>query len=264
MGVLGPYPVDTASTQVVMAYTYPERFLAQGNPATLVEQPYFTVATSGNAGTWTLTATLNNPPATPPADATFTINGTQETATLTNNQATLTVVVHPSVANAPINVTAGAAGCATSHAVNIGGNTAPPVALQTYTPSGGTPMVAPTGVGSKAFLEAWYALNPLSIESLLADIGTAVNLLTDAVFNVLLPFAEQAAYTPVTLTADQQNALNDIKTNVLPNVYTTLANAFPSGGTKQTQYSHYVTDLGLSYKNFQAYENDLNTIPNLA
>jgi len=263
MGVLGPYDQSTASPTVVMAYTYPERYLAQGSPAALVEQPYFTVAAVESTtvtNQWVVTATLNNPSATPPTNATITINGTTETVALTTIApftATLTVGVHASLVNATIHVTAGATGCATSRPVSIGGNTQSSVALQVYTPPGGAPTVAPTGPGSKTFLASFYALSPATLQALLADIGTAVSLLTDVVFNVLLPAST------ATLTANQQNAVADIKANVLPNLYTTLANAYPSGGAKQLQYQDYAADLAKSFKAYEQYMADLQSIPEL-
>jgi len=258
MGLLGPYPEDTASIQVVMAYNYPERFLAQGNPTALVEQPYFTVTAVNNAETWAITAVLNNSPNTPPTEATITVTGQKQTAPVTNGQATLTVQVHPSISTTPIMVTAGATGCATSKPVNIGGASASQVGIQVYTPSGGTPTVAPTGVGSKAFLSAYYAMSPAAVSSLLADIGTSVNILLDVVFGVLLPSSTAA------LTADQQNAIGDIKANVLPKLYSTLGNIYPSGGAKQLQYADFINDLSKTYSAFGAYVSDLDMIPNLA
>ena len=61
----------------------------------------------------------------------------------------------------------------------------------------------------------------------------------------------------------QANALSDIKANVLPNLFTTLANAYPSGGTKQLQYNDYVTGLSKIYDAYESYFTDLQNIPGL-
>jgi len=265
--VLGSFNQDTATSLEIMAYTYPERFLVEGSPAVLVEQPYFTVTAVTSttvAGQWTLTATLNNPPSTPPTEATFTIAGQTETATITNSQATLTVDIHPSVANVAISVTASATGCATSRTSTIGGTQAASTSLQVYTPTSGNPTIAPTGAGSKSFLDGYFAGQTASIQSLLADIVTIIDLMLDVQFKKFMPALQSAIYTPVTLDADETSALSDIQANLLPKLYTTLKNAYPSGGTQQRQYSHFVTDHAGTYTNRQDYDNDVATTPNLA
>ena len=65
------------------------------------------------------------------------------------------------------------------------------------------------------------------------------------------------------LTADQSNALADVRVNVLPNVFTTLANAYPSGGAKQLQYADMTADLAKTFTAFEAYSTDLQQIPGL-
>jgi hypothetical protein len=118
-------------------------------------------------------------------------------------------------------------------------------------------MVAPVGSGSKSFLTAYYSLSAGSLETYLADIGTAISLLADAVFNVLF-----SAVNP-TLNANQQNAYSDIKANALPNLYTTLNTLYPSGGSKQLQYAQYIVDLSSTVKSYEAYTQDIETIPGL-
>ena len=256
--LIGPYD-DTDNpmpSDFQAAYNNPSQYLYENGK--FVHQPYFTLANSNS----TITATLNNPPATPPTSATFIVCGQTFTEALTNGQATLTLAIHPSVVTQAINVSVSATGCVGS-SINIGG-TASQVELQVYTPTGGIPTVAPTGAGSKAYLSAYYALSPASLQSLLADIGTAVSLLTDVVFSVLVPFAQQSTYAPLSLSANQSNALADIKANVLPNLFTTLSNAYPSGGVKQLQYADYTKDLAGSYKAYESYMSDLQNIPNLA
>ncbi len=255
MGVLGPYPVDTASATVVMAYTYPNRFLAQNGA--LVEQPYFTVAVAQAGNSYTLTATLNNSPAMAPTDATFTILGQTYTETLTNGQATMTLDVHASVANQQVQISVGATGCV-SGTTMIGSNP-PSTTLQAYTPNGSVPTIAPT---SMKYLETYYA-STLDPQTLFADIGTAVGLLMHTMHHVVLPALQQATYSPVTLDANQTNAHADIVANVLPKIYTTLENAYPNGGGKSVQYNRYVIDQAVSDASFASYMQDMATIPNL-
>ncbi|WP_206923084.1 hypothetical protein, partial [Alicyclobacillus suci] len=202
----------------------------------------FTLTSSTANSQYTVTATLNNPPTTPPTSVTFTVAGQTFTETLTNGQATLTLAVHPSVATEQINVSVSASGCVGA-SINIGGS-GTDVALQVVTPCGGTPTVGPAGANAVQFLQTYYAVNSTTVEALLTNIATGMSLLNDAVFNVILPALQATTYTPVTLSADQSNTFSDMKTNLLPNLFTTLANGYPIGGTEQMQFAAFV-------KNFQ-------------
>ena len=233
VGVLGPYPVETATPDIVMAYTFTRRFLAQGSPVALVEQPYFTLSSTTNGNTVTVTATLQNPPATPPTSATFTVNGQTFTEAITNSVATLTIDLHPSIAGYLVNAAVSATGCV-SETSNIGGTATSPVSLQAVTPSSGNPIVGPSGAAAVPFLQNYYALNGTTVQAILTNTMTAISLLYDALFNVIVP-----AVNP-TLTADQQNALNTLKADVLGSLPTTLANGYPSGGTEQMQFGAFV------------------------
>lgn len=257
-GVIGPIPdSDPTATD---AYQHPERYLVQNGE--LVLQPYITATASESNGEYTLVATINNPPSTPPTSVTFSIGSWTQNVTLTNNEASITVQVHPSLASYAVPVSVSATGCVGA-STTIGGTQKLPFPIQVVTPSGGTPMIAPVGPGSKSFLAAYYSLSAGSLETYLADIGTVISLLTDAVFNVLFPALQQPTYTPISLSANQQNAYNDIKANALPNLYTTLNNAYPSGGTKQLQYAQYLTGLASTFKAYERYAQDLETIPGL-
>jgi len=252
-GVIGP--IDQSDSTATDAYQHPERYLVQNGE--LVLQPYITITSSESSGSYNITATLNNPPSTPPSSVTFTIGSWTQTSTLANNQASITVQMHPSLSSYAVPVSVSATGCVGASAT-IGGTQPLPIGIQVFTPSGSsTPMVAPVGPGSKSFLAAYYSLSAGSLETYLADIGTVISLLTDAVFNVLFP-----AVNP-TLNANQQNAYNDIKANALPNLYTTLNNAYPSGGTKQLQYADYLAGLSSTFKAYESYAQDLETIPGL-
>ncbi|WP_304459097.1 hypothetical protein [Alicyclobacillus sendaiensis] len=252
-GVIGP--IDQSDPTATDAYQHPERYLIQNGE--LVLQPYLTVSSSGSNGEYTITATLNNPPSTPPTSVTLTIGSWTQAVTLSNNQANLTVQLHPSLANYAVPVSVSASGCVGA-STTIGGTQTLPIGIQVYMPSGSsTPMIAPVGPGSKSFLAAYYSLSAASLETYLADIGTVISLLTDAVFNVLFPSVNPS------LNANQQNAYNDLKANALPNLYTTLNNAYPSGGQKQLQYTQYLAGLSSTFKAYESYTQDLETIPGL-
>lgn len=223
----------------------------------VARRPYWTLSYASD----TVTATLNLAPAAPPASVTFSVAGQTYTETVTSGAATLALSVHPSVANQEILITASASGTYTGQ-LNLGGSEKQ-VALQVYTPSGGTPTVAPVGPGSLAYLEGYFAAQSTSMQSALANIATQLDILNDIVFGVLVPNAQQAAYTQFVPTADQATALSDIKDSLLPNIYTTLSNAHPSGGAQIRQFKDLLAGYAATYANTEAYESAVKSIPGL-
>jgi hypothetical protein len=252
------------------AYNAPGKYLYQNSQ--FVAQPYFTLIFANG----TVNAALNNPPASPPAQVTFSALGQTYTETLTNGQATLALTLHPAIAGQQINVEVSATDCV-SETLNIGGNGSfiPMKIVTTTTPNTISPVYRSDG-------EAYYA-NVIPPETLFADIGTANSLVTHFAFdkvpaalrllNSLITWAKSPTYAPfspsdqdtadvatITLTADELNGLSDVEANLMPSLYTTLANAYPHGGTKQLQYARYVADSQTSYTSFSDYVRDVQTL----
>lgn len=220
---------------------------------TITILPYLTLRSVNG----TLTATLNNPPSTPPSNVTFTIGSWTQNVALTNDKATLSVKIHPSLANYAIPVSVSADGCVGASAT-IGGTQPLPFPIQVVTPSGGTPTIGPAASVATQWLQQYYAINNTTIEALLTNTFTALNVLYDTVFNIILPALQQSTYTPVSLTANQQNALSAIKSDVLANLVTTLTNGYPSGASSpQMQFGAFLQNWEKSSQNVQAFMNDL-------
>jgi len=149
----------------------------------IVPVAYWTVAQSTASGTTTLTATLANPPSTPPASGTATIGQTTLTLPITSGTMTLAVQPHPSLAayTMPIQLTAAGTVAATAM---VGEGPPAPVGLQAVAPaaSGDPYLIAPTGPGSKAFLAQWAlgdpALPPAAAQAVLDLVGLLAPILT--------------------------------------------------------------------------------------
>ena len=150
--VLGP--LSSADTNAVVAYQYPQRYLVQGSPPALVEQPWWDVqvAPASTANQYTITAILENPPSTPPSTATLTLAGSSLSGSISSNQVSWTIALHPSVASQQITATVSASG--TVSGTQAWGGTEQTVGLQLIT-TDTPPLVAPTGPESKAHLAAW-------------------------------------------------------------------------------------------------------------
>jgi hypothetical protein len=239
----------TASSTVIMAYTYPSRYLYQNGA--FVEQPYFSLSATSASGNITLTATLNNPPATPPASCTFEVLGQAITETLTSNTATLTLAIHPSVVSQSLQVSILATGCV--QATTTAGETASGIPLQAYKDASSNWHIAPT---QYAVLQAYYA-GVVSAQVVAANTLVAISLLSDIARILMTPTVI------ATLTTDQQNSVNDFIANIAGKMPITLANAYPSGGTREIHYASLEANTPLYGESVTGYNADILTIPNL-
>lgn len=266
--VLGP--LSSADTNAVVAYQYPQRFLVQGSPAALVEQPWWevTVAPTSTVNQYTVSATLENPPSTPPSTATLTLASGTLSGTVSSNQVSWTVALHPSIVTQQITATVSASGTV-SGSVTFGG-TAQQIGLQLVT-TATPPWVAPAGVGSKAFLRAFYlGLNPETqieilteaLQDLFGGDTVLLHMLFDPKTGIIA--ALTSGTTPImTLDSNTANLVNDIQTNVLPNLPFTLDTAYPAGGTRFPLYQSMVTMSSTFGQGALGYIQALQTIPGL-
>lgn len=258
--VLGPYPADSASSTVIMAYNYPSRYTVQNYQ--LVEIPYLSLSATSDTNQYVITATLNNPTTTPPTSIIFTILGQSITQTITNNIATLTLNMHPSVANSQFTVVTTATGCANT-SVTLGTSTS--TYIQVYKDTSGNWNITPT---KKATLQNYYT-SEISLAYAIADITTITGMLMHFMFNKIVPALTVSSTPLLTLDSNESNAYKDIITNILPYIPVTLENAAPppASGQQQTYDIHYEsmrTDWSTVEKIFQNYSADLNNIPNLS
>ncbi|NMP20792.1 hypothetical protein [Sulfobacillus harzensis] len=260
--VLGP--LSPADPNAVIAYQYPQWFLIQGDPPALVMQPYWILeATSGTNNQYTLTATLNNPPSTPPTSATLTVLGSTYTAMVSNNTATWTIDVHPSCVHFPVAATVAATGTVSGSAT-FGGTQTPSVALQCVPLTGGTvPTVTPTGPGSSEFLQSFYA-SGISAAHQPGDIATADAIAFDTLFGtagILAVLIKAGTWTP---TSAQQAAITWIQNNINTNLPVTLAGSLDSSGNPIQPVAQYAQDLATAAQAFQSFATDMASIPGLA
>ena len=259
-----PTTVPTGQTAVQINSTLTNAQYLYGNPTAyeyvsgqIVQRPYFSLVYANN----TVTATLELPPSTAPASVTFAVAGQQYTASLTNGAATLSLAVHPSLASQQVIVTCSASGCV-SGSLNLTGGTQQAIGLQVYTPSGGIPTVAPVGAGSIEYLTKYYAslADPVALAT---NTGYAVELLYDVVFNILLPALQKSTYMPVSLDANQSNALSDIQKNVLAYLYLSLEKVYPSGGSPMPQYENMAGGFQLAQQQMAQFMAAVTSIPGL-
>ena len=251
----------TTDTTAILAAANPAWYLIQDTTPTLVLQSYWTATTSVSSGTTTITATLNNPPSSPPTSATLAVAGGTMTASISSNQATFTVAVHPSVAAYQIPATVSASGTV-SGSVNLGGNAASPIGLQLYQGSSGNWHVAPGGTGSTYYLMGYHAAQinqAAQVNSLAVAVGELLHLVHDKI----VPSLQSSSYTALSLSADETNALNDITTNVLPDIVPTLGVLYPSGGSPMPIYAQMKATMSAIQTAMGDTNTALTDIPNL-
>lgn len=264
ISVIGPYPHDTASADIVMAYNYPERYTVQNG--SLIQKPYFTLNVSVIQGGYVFTATLNNPPSgVIPASCKFNVIGQSYSEQIVNNDASFTIKVHESIADEQFSITVAAQGV-NSATVQVGKK----VCSQTFqccTPLKGdtTPLIAPSGVGSYEFLADYWQSSITSNVFQISDLATITGINTYVLYHIIIPTLISS--NPNLLSANAMNALQDIQNNILNNLPTTLENAapYPVSGTQSydIHYQSYRGHSPLLKQAMMSYVNDVQTIPNL-
>ena len=265
---LGPFPQASASTTVLLAYANPERYLVQGTPPALVEQPFWTVTAAESASTtgqYAMTATLNNPGSSVPSTAIFAVAGGTINATVSSNQATATIQLHASVASQPVAVQVSATGTVSGQ-TTINSGTAG-IGLQLIT-SGTTPLVAPVGAGSKAYLRAHYlGLTPATqiailteaLQNLMITAAVSNRILTEKI----LPALQATTYTPITLTPAESAALTNWTANVQSNLVA-WADLLDGSGQPIPAYSELQTQAPQVLTAMTAYNTAVASLPGLA
>jgi len=117
----GRYATLDATQQAV--WNAPNTYLYQNGA--FVAQSFWTLSSTASSDTYTVTATLNNPPTTPPSTATLTIAGSTLTANIASNQAVFTAALHPTVAMLAISATVSATSTV-SRSMTLGGTQTTP------------------------------------------------------------------------------------------------------------------------------------------
>jgi len=234
--------------------------------------PPFLSAYYGNG---ILTVTLNNPPASGgPTGVVVQIGNQTASLPLENWSASLPVSVHPSLATAYIQATVYATGqaassppiAATTANLAKANGTAVPFQVVPPTTSGQPYWVYPT---QRATLRAYYlgiADPNRYIEALTAslqDVYVMLSVVTHLLGAHVIPAMTASSWSPITLDANEQNAVESIQNSVLPNLAATLQNIYTSGGSPMEAYAELVNRVGLYQQALQAYNEAVATIPNL-
>lgn len=251
-------PIDQTDPTATDAHSNPGKYLVQNGKLTL--QPNLSLAVTSSGSNYVVTATLDTPPSTPPAQVTFTVAGQTFTEPLTNGQAALTLAIHPSLTSQLISVQAAVTGCVGAQ-TNIGAGTLSQVALQ-VTAISGAQTVCPVGPGSKAlvrmsrlgFIDPDTAL--AAIATALQDILTVVSPMAHILTEHLIPQATASAWAPVTVDT---SALQDFQLSVQPSLPITLDNLL-----SLQQYVELKGRIVQYQQAAQAYDSDVQDIPGLA
>ncbi len=273
--VTNPWPNPPSSWSVAsFATTDTTAILAAANPAwylvqsgALVIQPHWLVtatASTTTSGEYSLSATLENPPATPPSTCAFAVAGGTLSATVSNNTATATIQLHASVASQPVTVQVSASGTV-SGSTTINSGTAG-VGLQLVT-SGTTPLVAPAGTGSLAYLrQTAFGLTTgnligLLVQSLQALMATSSSV-SEFLVNVVIPAITQTTWAAADISA-YQAAIASWQKNVVPNqvAWTDLLDA---QGNPVQGYTDLQTLAPMVLDAWNTYNTWASEVPNLS
>lgn len=258
---------DTPSCTAVAANT--KGYQYDATTGKVVEVPYFTLSATEStttAGQWTVTAALNQPPVTPPTSCVFSVAGTAITETITSNQASVTLALDAIVQNQSIYVSVAASGVVSaSVSVGQGGNTTP---LQAIAPTtAGDPYRITTT--SKAYAaEAYLSQSQADLAAILGSLQTLVQMLIAEVYGKggIRESLAQTTYTqiPFDSAGNEQNALADMQSNLIPSIGWLLSNVYPSGGTQDYHYAATKVHLPNTTSAAQQYAKFVAETPNLA
>ena len=226
----GTYPANPGTPLYLDDATYadvwhhPGWYLIQ-NDLPVVQSAWTATATAAStAGQWTVTATLNHPPSSPPTSATFTVAGQTFTSAITSSQATLTLAIHPLLGNQRVSIQVSASGTISGSTV-IGAS--PALIGQGVQTIQTVPTVVPAGPGSLNYvLEATANTVPLGETMNALALGLAEVL--HFVHNDLIPWMQSTSYTPWKPSDPQGFALANIQSALLPNIPFTLGNIVPA------------------------------------
>ena len=214
--LIGPY--TTLDTEQQAIYAMPTQYLYQSGA--FVIQAYWTATQSTTSGTTTITAILNNPPATPPTSATVTIGTTAISVPVTSGTATLPVTLHTTLSGYSVPVQVSASGTVSTTAT-VGTGNPPPVDVQAIAPttSGDPYVIGPTGTGAKTFCRAAaMGLTPeteMEILTLSAQnlyLSTALGM--QVLMTKIIPWAQQTTWSALSLTTEEGTALTALQTNL--------------------------------------------------
>ncbi|MCL6563388.1 MAG: hypothetical protein K6U87_10305 [Firmicutes bacterium] len=191
----------------------------------IVAVPYWTVTQSTSSGTTTLTATLNNPPSSPPTSGTATIGQTTIDLAITNNTMTLPVQLHNSLTGYSVPVTFSASGTVAA-SITVGSGPQPTCGIQAVAPttSENPYVIGPVGQGSLAFLRQ-QALGVQSVEELLAallegeqNLAVLLSSFWHLFLDKILPMLQASTYTPLSLTSAEQATITLLQNQLQPNL----------------------------------------------
>lgn len=161
-------------------------------------------------------------------EATLSVMGKAIQVPIVNGQFTSPITVHEAVKNQRISVSVIADGFPHT-TIEVGGaNTDIPV--QIYQNTSGVYNVVPL---KNIDLANYWQNSLVDMQWGQADLATITGLLAHTLFHYVLPSMN------LTLTAEEQNGLNDIQTNVLPVLPSTLANVNPDNVNVDIHYNSY-------------------------
>ncbi len=242
-----------------------DSYLIVSGVATL--RPYFTLTQATASGITTVTATLENPPATPPTSLDFIVAGSTVSSPISSGSASISLAIDALVATQKIDVIATATGFKRGR-INVGGSDTPTLQAIAPNTAGNTSSTSyRVTTSSKAYAQGYYMgqANLTSMAQALSDLQVLVQVLVHTLYNTggVVNSLTQSTYTPITLSANEKNALPDIQTNLLPNLGYTLDTIYPSGGTEVLQYASVKTVLPNVTKSAQDYATFVANTPGL-
>ncbi|MHB1937058.1 MAG: hypothetical protein ACYCOR_10790 [Acidobacteriaceae bacterium] len=214
----------------------------------------------------TVTATVTNTSAIPPSSLTMTVGTTSADVPVNpSGVATAVVAIHPALAGYATSATLSGVGIpAESVTISAG---LPTQGIQVvYLPKEDVYLLAPT---KRSVLRAYYSgilsegTRQDTLSRSLQNLYLVDSIALHALVVKILASLMQPFYTPITLTADEQNAVTDMLANLIPSFTLHLGTIYPVGGERVEQYQSAIDMAPVVEAAASAYAHDIATLPNL-
>ena len=246
---------------------HPERYMVVAGR--VVQRPYLEVSSSTSVDSsgeeqLSLSATLVNSAASAQADMGVVVGSTSFSVPFVSGTASLSVSVHPSLDGFSCQMVLSASG-AVDVPISLT-NGSEETTIQAVPMGGNSYLVAPT---SKSVLRAFYSgiLNARSAQDTLSrslqNLYLVDSITLHALITRVISSLTQSSYTPISLSADEQNAISDMNQNLIPNFGLHLGTIFPVGGERVEQYQSAIDQAPLVLFAARSYAEDVAKIPNL-
>ena len=262
------HSIEASVSHFPFLLRHPNRYRVVGSH--LVLQPYLdvsaTTVTTSPVTLISVKAKAENYGANPPSSIVLSVGWSVISIPISPPTPCVFVIeVHPALGDFLLKASVYGDGIAGDDVVLSDGEPAPPVQIVPLA-DGSTYLVAPT---QRALLRSFYSgilsasREKDTLSQSLQNLYLVDSIAIHALITKIIASLSQSSYTPLSLTADEQNAISDMEANLIPHFLLHLGTIYPAGGERVDQYQSAIDMAPIVAQAALDYANDVATIPNL-